>query len=89
MIGGVPQCFKVTQSILTREGDVESLVGNGEVGEKADLRRVVSKQARAERRRQRGARQSPQRLREAAVLRHQQMVVWALEVESVEGELDA
>lgn len=78
----------MTKSILTRESDVESLVGHGEVREKADLRRVVSKQACAERRRQRGARQPPQGLREAAVLGHQQMVVRALKVECVEGELN-
>lgn len=79
--------FKTT-FLLTGESDVESLVGNGKVRQKADLCRVVSEQARAEWGRQRGARQSPQGLREAAILRHQQMVVRALEVEGVEGELD-
>lgn len=78
----------MTGSIPTWESDVESLVGHREVREEADLRRVVSKQARAERWRQRGARQSPQRLWEAAVLGHQQMVVRALQVERVKGELD-
>lgn len=72
----------------TREGDVESLVGDGEVRQEADLSRVVPEQAGAEGRRQRGARQPPQGLREAAVLRHQQMIVRALQVEGVEGELD-
>lgn len=78
----------MAKSILTRESDVEPLVGNREVRQKADLSRVVSEQACTERRRQCGARQSPQGLREAAVLRHQQMVMRALKVESVEGELD-
>lgn len=78
----------LTKSILTRESDVKSLVGNGEVREKADLSRVVSKQSCTERWRQCGARQSPQRLREAAILCHQQEVVRALKVEGVEGELD-
>lgn len=78
----------MTKSILTGESDVESLVGDREVGEEADLSRVVSKQAGTERRGQRGACQPPQGLREAAVLRHQQMVMRALEVEGVEGELD-
>lgn len=73
----------------TREGDVESLVGDGEVRQEADLSRVVSKQAGAQGRRQRGARQPPEGLGEAAVLRHQQMIVRALQVEGVEGELDA
>lgn len=72
----------------TREGDVESLVGDGEVRQEADLSRVVPKEAGAKRRRQRGARQPPEGLREAAVLRHQQMIVRALQVERVEGELD-
>ncbi|KAF3833636.1 hypothetical protein F7725_024840, partial [Dissostichus mawsoni] len=76
----------MTKSILTRESDVESLVGNREVGEEADLSRVVSKQACAERGRQRGAHQPPQGLGEAAVLRHQQEVMRALQVERVEGK---
>lgn len=75
-------------STPTREGDVESLVGYREVRQEADLSRVVSEQAGAQRRRQRGARQPPEGLREAAVLRHQQMIVRALQVEGVEGELD-
>lgn len=77
-----------TATVPTREGDVESLVGDGEVRQEADLSRVVSKQAGAQRRRQRGACQPPEGLREAAVLRHQQMIVRALQVEGVEGELD-
>lgn len=80
--------FWITKFILTRECDVESLVGNGEVRQKADLSRVVSKQACTERRRQGGACQSPQGLREAAILCHQQMVMRTLKVEGVEGELD-
>lgn len=84
----LPSVFWIAKSILTGESDVESFVGNREVGEKADLSRVISKQACAERRRQSGARQSPEGLREAAVLRHQQMVVRTLQVEGVEGELD-
>lgn len=79
----------MTKSILTRESDVESLIGNREVGEEADLSRVVSKQACAERGGQRGAHQPPQGLGEAAILRHQQEVMRALQVERVEGELDA
>lgn len=51
--------YEETNFVRTREGDVETLVGNGEVREKADLSRVVPKQACAERRGQRGARQSP------------------------------
>lgn len=78
----------MTKSCLTREGDVESLIGNRKVREEADLSRVVSKKACAERRRQRRPRQSPQGLREAPVLCHQQMVMRALKVEGVEGELD-
>lgn len=78
----------IAKSSLTRESDVESLIGNREVGQKADLSRVVSKQACAERRRQRGTCQSPQGLRETPILCHQQMVVRALKVERVEGELD-
>lgn len=78
----------IAKPILTGEGDVESLVGNREVGEKADLSGVVSKEAGAERQRQRGARQPPQGLRKAAVLRHHQMIVRALEVKGVEVELD-
>lgn len=73
---------------LTRERDVEALVRNGEVREEANLSRVVSKEPGAQMWRQRGARQSPQGLREAAVLRHQQVVVRALQMESVEVKLD-
>lgn len=72
----------------TWEGDVESLVGDGEVRQEADLSGVVSEQAGTERRRQRGSRQPPEGLGKTAVLRHQQMIVWALQVEGVEGELD-
>lgn len=80
--------FQSTRSILTRESDVESLIGHREVREEAYLSRVVSKQACAEWRRKCWAGQSPQRLSEAAVLCHQQMVMRAFEVESVECELD-
>lgn len=55
----------------TRESDVETLVGNGKVGQKADLSCVVPKQACAERRGQCGARQPPERLREASILCYQ------------------
>lgn len=57
--------------LRTREGDVETLVRNGEVREKADLSRVVPKQACAERRGQRGAGEFPQRLRKTSVFRDQ------------------
>lgn len=77
-----------TKFVLTREGDVESLVRNGKVRQEADLCCVVSKKSCAERWGQRGAREPPKGLREAAVLCHQQMVVRALQVEGVEGELD-
>lgn len=80
--------YEETNVVLTWEGDVETLVGNGEVGEKADLSRVVPKQACAERRGQRGARQSPQRLRETPIFCHQQMIMRALQVKRVEGELN-
>lgn len=78
----------MNNSGLTREGDVESLVGDRKVRQKADLSGVVPKQPSAERWRQRRARQSPQGLREASILRYQQMVVRALKVEGVKGELD-
>lgn len=80
--------YEETNFVLTREGDVETLIGNGEVREKADLSRVVPKQACAEGRGQRGARQSPQRLRETPIFCHQQMVMRALQVKRVEGELN-
>ena len=72
---------------FTGEGDVEALVGDGEVGEEADLGGVVPEEPRAQGGGQGGARQPPQGLGEAAVLRHQQVVVGALQVEGVEGEL--
>lgn len=74
--------------MLTWESDVEPLIWHREVWEEADLCRVVSEQPGAEGRRQRGAGQSPEGLREAAVLCHQQVVVRALEMERVESELD-
>lgn len=55
----------------TWESDVETLVGNGEVGQKADLSCVVPKQACAEGRGQCGARQPPERLGETSILRYQ------------------
>lgn len=73
--------------IPTWESDVKSLVWNREVREEADLGCVVSKQAGTERWWQGGACQSPQGLRETAVLCYQQMVVRTLQVESVKGEL--
>lgn len=74
---------------FTRERDVEALVGDGEVGEEADLGGVVPEEPGTEGGGQGGARQPPQGLGEAAVLRHQQVVVRALQVEGVEGELHA
>lgn len=81
--------FQTTGSFLTGKRDVESFIGHGEVREKADLGCIVSEQACAECQRQCGACQSPKRLREAAVLCHQQMVMGTFKVEGVEGELDA
>lgn len=72
--------------VLTWEGDVETLIGHGEVWDEANLSREVSKEPRTKRGREPRARQLLQWLSKAGIFSDEEVVVAILQVKGMKGE---
>ena len=77
----------MTNHSPTWEGDVEALVGHGEVRDESELGTEIAKEARFDGGRQDGAGEPGHRIGEAAVLCNEQVIVRVLQVERVKNEL--